>query len=87
MKPLRWINLIIILSLLSACSFSSDGSGFPSIFSTPIPLPTAQATIKSPPDAEEPVRAYLDAFKADDYATMYGMLTQVSHTSWRNHLL
>ena len=79
MKPLRWINLIIILSLLSACSFSSDGSGFPSIFSTPIPLPTAQATIKSPPDAEEPVRAYLDAFKADDYATMYGMLTQVSH--------
>jgi len=78
MKQLRWINLIIILSFLSACSFSSDGGGFPSIFSTPTPLPKPQATIEAPPDAEEPVRAYLDAFKADDYATMYGMLTQVS---------
>ena len=78
MKPLRWINLILIFTLLSACSISSDGIGFSSIFSTPTPLPTAQATIISPPDAEKPVRAYLEAFKVEDYAQMYEMLTQAS---------
>ena len=78
MKSLRWINLIVIFALLSACSFSSDGIGFASIFSTPTPLATPAMKITSAPDAEEPIRAYLDAFKADDYATMYGMLTQVS---------
>jgi len=78
MKALRWINLIIILTLLSACSISSEGIGFSSIFSTPTPLPKPQATIISPPDAEEPIRAYLDAFKVEDYARMYEMLTQAS---------
>jgi len=78
MKALRWINLIIILTLLSACSISSEGIGFSSIFSTPTPLPKPQATIISPPDAEEPIRAYLEAFKMEDYARMYEMLTQAS---------
>jgi cell division protein FtsI/penicillin-binding protein 2 len=79
MKLLRWINLILIFSLLSACGISSNGGiGFPSIFSTPTPLPKPQSTIISPPNAEDPMRAYLEAFKSEDYATMYGMLTQVS---------
>ena len=78
MKPLRWMNLILIFSLLSACSISSNGIGFPSILNTPTPLPKPQPTIISPPNAEEPLRAYLDAFKTEDYTTMYGMLTQVS---------
>ena len=30
------------------------------------------------PDPEETVRAYLDAWKADDYASMYNMLTTIS---------
>ncbi len=77
MKPLRWINLILIFTLLSACSIGSDGI-FPPIFSTPTPLPKPQSTVISPPDAEQPIRNYLDAFKAEDYTTMYGMLTQVS---------
>jgi len=78
MKSLRWINLIIIFSLLSACSFSSEGGGFTSIFSTPTPLATPALEITSAPDAEGPIRAYLEAFKSGDYDTMYGMLTQVS---------
>ena len=78
MKPLRWINLILLLIFLSACRIGSDGIGFSSIFSTPTPLPKPQITIEPAPDAEEPVRAYLEAFKSDDYARMYGMLTQVS---------
>lgn len=78
MKQLRWINLIVIFALLSACSFSSDGIGFASIFSTPTPLATPAMKITSAPDAEEPIRVYLEAFKSGDYSTMYGMLTQVS---------
>lgn len=78
MKPLRWINLTLIFSLLSACSISPNGTGFSSIFSTPTPLPKPQPTIISPPNAEEPVRTYLEAFKSEDYAAMYEMLTQVS---------
>jgi cell division protein FtsI/penicillin-binding protein 2 len=78
MKPLRWINLVLIFSLLSACSLSSDGIGFPSIFSTPTPLPPPAVTISSAPDAEEPMRSYLDAFESEDYAAMYARLTQVS---------
>jgi len=78
MKSLRWINLILAFSLLSACGISSDGIGFPSVFSTPTPLPKPQATIESPPDAEEPIRTYLEAFESEDYTAMYEMLTQVS---------
>ena len=78
MKSLRWINLIVIFSLLSACGISSEGIGFSSMFSTPTPLATPPLEITSAPDAESPIRAYLDAFKSGDYDTMYGMLTQVS---------
>ena len=79
MKPLRWINLTVIFSLLSACSISSNGGiGFPSIFNTPTPLATPDMEITHAPDAEEPIRAYLEAFKSEDYAAMYEMLTQLS---------
>lgn len=78
MKQLRWINLILAFSLLTACSFGSDGIGFPSMFGTPTPLPPPAATISSAPDAEEPMRAYLEAFQSEDYAAMYERLTQLS---------
>ncbi len=78
MKPLHWISLILFISLLTACGLNSDGVGFPSIFGTPTPLPTSAATISSAPDAEEPIRSYLEAFKSEDYAAMYERLTQVS---------
>ena len=78
MKTLRWINLILVFTLLSGCGISPEGIGFSSIFSTPTPLPKPQATIESAPDAEAPIRTYLEAFKSGDYATMYRMLTQVS---------
>jgi penicillin-binding protein 2 len=78
MKPLRWFPLILFFSLLTACSFGSDGGGFSSIFGTPTPLPTARVTIESAPDAEEPIRSYLEAFKSENYTAMYEMLTQAS---------
>lgn len=74
MKTLRWIFLILILPLLSAC----DAIDLPEIFSTPPPLATPSVEITPAPSAEDPVRAYLEAFKSDDYATMYETLTQAS---------
>jgi penicillin-binding protein 2 len=78
MKFLRWITPVVIFFLLSACNSSSNGIGFASIFNTPTPLPPPGLTIEPAPDAEEPIRSYLEAFKSEDYAAMYDRLTKVS---------
>ena len=41
-------------------------------------LPTVAPQVTPVPDVETSVRAYLDAWKVDDYASMYAMLTSVS---------
>ena len=51
------------------------------IFATSPPtqsLPTAQVTIIPAPDAQAAVTAFLQALQKDDYAGMYGMLSQSS---------
>ena len=82
MKVLRWINYILILAFLSACSSRWNGTRpIPGIFatSTPTPpLPTAQVTIIPAPDAQAAVTAFLQALQKDDYAGMYDMLSQSS---------
>jgi penicillin-binding protein 2 len=80
MKVLRWINYILILAFLSSCGSSGTGGGggFGGLFATPTPLPTAQATIISAPDAQAAVTKYLDAMLKDDYVGMYDMLNQAS---------
>ena len=80
MKQLRWINLILIFTFLTACSAGSNGI-FPSAFNTPTPLPTPPLGITPAPDAQEPMRTYLEAFKTEDYDTMYGMLNQASRAA------
>jgi penicillin-binding protein 2 len=81
MKFLRWLNIIFFLIFLSACS-SSEGGGIAVPFlSTDTPLPPPPVTIQSAPSADAALTAYLDAFKADDYNTMYSMLSKVSRDS------
>ncbi|HLF75569.1 MAG TPA: penicillin-binding transpeptidase domain-containing protein [Anaerolineales bacterium] len=75
MKFLRWLNIIVILTLLSACGSTGIGG---SIFPTDTPLPQPIVTIVSAPDPDAALAAYLDAFKADDYNGMYAMLSKVS---------
>ncbi|MEW6403259.1 MAG: penicillin-binding transpeptidase domain-containing protein [Chloroflexota bacterium] len=80
MKVHRWLNLLLIAAFLTACSVGGEG-GVPSIFgdpSTPTPLPPPQPTIIHAPDAQAAIAAYLEAFKANDFATMYSMLTRAS---------
>ena len=75
MKLFRWLSMMVILTYLSACS--PTGIGGP-IFPTDTPLPPPIVTIVSAPDPSTVLSAYLDAFKADDYNTMYGLLSKVS---------
>ena len=78
MKVLRWLNIILILTFLSACGPIGLGG---SIFPTDTPLPPPPVTIESAPSTDAAMAAYLDAFKADDYNGMYAMLSKVSQDS------
>lgn len=78
MKPLRWINFIVIVIFLSACV--SGGEGVPPIFGGPTstPLPTASAGVTPAPDENAAITTYLEALQQDDFESMYAMLTQAS---------
>ena len=75
MKYLRWLNILLLLTVLSACSSTGIGG---SIFPTETPLPPPPVTIIPAPDASAALSTYLDAFKADDYNTMYSLISKVS---------
>ena len=82
MKVSRWINFILILTFLSACS--SGGNGPLNLFSTSTPtqsLPTAQVAITPAPNAEAAVTDFLNALQKDDYPAMYAMLSKASRDS------
>ena len=74
MKFLRWLNVIVILTFLTSCG----GGGGISIFPTETALPQPIVTVVGAPDADAALGAYLDAFKTDDYNTMYGLISKVS---------
>src|SRR5215216_556433 len=74
MKLFRWLSILVILTYLSACSAAGIGPVFP----TDTPLPQPIVTIVPAPDVAAALTSYLDAFKADNYNTMYGLLSKVS---------
>lgn len=78
MKLFRLLNLILIPAVfLTAC-----GGGGVSPFATETSsLPQPAVTISSAPDAGAGLAAYLEAFKADDYNTMYSMISKVTQDS------
>jgi len=82
MKAFRWINYILILAFLSACS--SGGAGgtgtnpITNLFATPTPLPTAHAVVTPAPDAQTAITNYLQSLQKDDYAGMYDLLSKSS---------
>jgi len=74
MKLFRWLSVIVILTFLSACS----STGFGPVFPTDTSLPPPPVTIIPAPDPAPALTAYLDAFKADNYNAMYGLLSKVT---------
>ena len=81
MKFFRWLNILLIPAFLSACgSGGINGINVPG-FPTETPLPQPIVNVTSAPNADAALRAYLDAFKADDYNTMHSLLSKPS--LWR----
>ena len=78
MKFFRLINLIVITMFLGACG--SNGI-VPPGSPTDIPLPPPEVTIVSTSDPTLTLTSYLDAYKADDYNTMYSLLSKVTQDS------
>ncbi|MBL6965764.1 MAG: hypothetical protein ISR60_04355, partial [Anaerolineales bacterium] len=74
------VFLVLIFLLAGCTAFGPEPTVTPS--ATPEPtataLPTVGPQITPVPDVDETVRAYLDAWKLDDYAGMYNMLTSIS---------
>lgn len=75
MKFLRWLNFIAVLTFLSACG---TGGGGVALFPTDTPLPPPPVTVFPAPDPTAAVKAFLEAFKADDYNTMYSLVSKVT---------
>ena len=78
MKSFCWFLPVILALLLVGCSQPG-----PSVAASPPPpttptLPQPGVNTTQAPDVEAAARAYLEAWKVDDYAKMYGMLTSIS---------
>jgi len=79
MKFLRWLNFLVIMVFLGACGTGSSGLLPSSATDTPLPQPLV--TVLSAPDPTVTLATYLDAYKADDYNTMYGLLSKSTQAS------
>jgi penicillin-binding protein 2 len=72
----RFLTLTAAIFLLAACSGQVIGNPFSNAT-----LPAPQVHITPPPDAQSAIQAFLEAWKTDDYASMYSLLTQDSQSS------
>ena len=72
MKFLRWLHIIVILTFLSACS------GGAAIFPTETARPQPIVTVINAPNQDAALTTYFEAFKVEDYNTMYALLSKVS---------
>jgi len=79
MKFTRWITLTLVLFGLAACT--GGGILLPPGSTKTSSLPTAQVTIIPAPDANSALRTFLDAQVADNYPTMYAMLSKASQAA------
>jgi len=76
MKLFRLLYYFIVIGILSACS-----GGLSSFGGTDTPLPPPIVTVVSAGDPLSTLNTYMEAYKADDYDTMFGMLSRVTQDS------
>ncbi|MGE5073099.1 MAG: penicillin-binding transpeptidase domain-containing protein [Anaerolineae bacterium] len=75
MRFVRWLQLIVLMILLAACSPKS-GTGITSLFGPSPTLPAPAFGVTAAPSAETTMRAFLEALKKDDFAGMYALLSK-----------
>ncbi len=76
---LVWLLALLILSACRPGTPSPETASLsPTAPDLTATLPNPQVEVTRVPDAEAAARAYLDAWKVDDYAAMYRMLTPIS---------
>ncbi len=81
MKIYHWIIVLLTLLIVGCNSATPAATITPGATETPsatVVLPTPVQKTTPVPNADDAVRAYLDAWKADEYANMYAMLTPLS---------
>jgi penicillin-binding protein 2 len=76
MKLRHWLVILLIFFLAAACNGSPTNSSAPSLEPTHI-LAQPEVNTTPVPDASAAARAFLDAWKADDYAAMYALITSL----------
>jgi penicillin-binding protein 2 len=82
MRLPNWITLLFVVLLVGCSGQASEGILTPAAEKTSIPSPNApQVFTTSVPDVQATARAYLDAWKGDDYKAMYAMLTSISQAA------
>ncbi len=78
-KIYQLLSVFLALAfLLSACSSEGTSSNPFVEEEATSSLPTASVTVSSPPDASAAMGIYLEAYKVENYATMYSMLSTLS---------
>ncbi len=78
--PKRLLLLTLIIAQLVLACTPSTVPGADRATSTP-ELPPPSVTRIAAPDAGETLRTYLEAYRRDDYATMYSLLAQSAQSS------
>jgi penicillin-binding protein 2 len=73
-----WFRTLIIAALLAGCGLPAASNGQENPGAPGSGLPTPAIIVTSAPDPDSGIRIFLDAWKASDYTTMYGMLTSAS---------
>jgi penicillin-binding protein 2 len=80
-RLVKVVSFLVLVSMLaSACSVATPPPASPSASAaaTSTPLPTPQWFTTSVPQPDATARAYLDGWKAEDYKSMYALLTPES---------
>ncbi len=78
MKSIRWLQLVLVMSLLAACSSKPGSGGGLGLFGPTPTLRTPAVSVTHAPDAKSAMRTFLDGLKKNDFASMYAMLSKAS---------
>lgn len=78
MKIRALYGLLVLTMLLSACGLQNPDTTPTTTLAPARTLPSASIRTTSAPDPDSAARTYLNAWKAEDFASMYALLTKIS---------